>query len=69
MSCASILLVVVAFSASFAGGEAGAQPEPPEEPSFQTPEDAEFAPGQIIVKLEEGVPERALDALNRRNNA
>ncbi|MBA2441426.1 MAG: S8 family serine peptidase [Rubrobacter sp.] len=69
MSCASILLVVVALSASFAGGEAGAQPEPPEEPSFQTPEDAEFVPGQIIVKLEEGVPEQALDALNRRNNA
>ncbi len=38
-------------------------------PSFPTSNEEEFAPDRILVKLKEGAPEAALDALNRQNNA
>ena len=38
-------------------------------PSFRPSGDEEFAPDRILVKLKEGVPERALEELNRQNNA
>ena len=38
-------------------------------PSFPTSNEEEFAPDRILVKLKEGTPEAALDALNRQNNA
>lgn len=38
-------------------------------PSFITPAHTRFVPGQILVKLEEDVPDRVLEALNRQNNA
>ena len=38
-------------------------------PSFRPPGGEGFVPGRILVKLEDGVPDRALEALNRQNNA
>ncbi len=40
-----------------------------ERPSFPAPGDGEFAPGQIIVELEEGATQADLVALNQRNDA
>ena len=38
-------------------------------PSFLAPDGERFVPGRILVKLEDGVPDRALEALNRQNDA
>ncbi len=38
-------------------------------PSFPTSNEEEFASDRVIVKLKENVPDRALEALNRQNNA
>ncbi|MDP9438521.1 MAG: S8 family serine peptidase, partial [Actinomycetota bacterium] len=38
-------------------------------PSFRPSDGDKFAPDRMLVKLKEGVPDRALEALNRRNNA
>ncbi len=47
------------------------RPDPPaaDEPSFRAPDEARFVPGEILVKPKAGVPEQALEALNRQNNA
>lgn len=39
------------------------------EPTFQTPDEPRFVPGEILVKPRASVPERALENLNRQNNA
>ncbi len=39
------------------------------EPTFESPEEPRFVPGEILVKPRAGVPEQALEALNRQNNA
>ena len=38
-------------------------------PSFRSPSEEEFASDRVLVKLKEGVPGQALDAINRQNNA
>lgn len=38
-------------------------------PSFRAPDGESFVPGTILVKLEDGVPDRALENLNQRNDA
>ncbi len=38
-------------------------------PSFRAPDGERFVPGRILVKLEDGVPDRALENLNQRNDA
>ncbi len=38
-------------------------------PDFVAPDGERFVPGRILVKLQDGVPDRVLEALNRRNNA
>lgn len=65
-----ILLLGTLFVGS--GSRVGAQQEAEEaqaEPSFQNPEEAEFVPGQIIVKRAAGTPESELEDLNQRNDA
>jgi thermitase len=70
------LLVLVVSSQGLAQ-RAGAQPagtvnpdRPPEgEPSFRVSGEEEFAPGRILVRMEEAAPRGALAELNRRNDA
>lgn len=68
-----IAVLVLVLGTLFAGGSSvKAQQEtnePAERPSFQAPEEAEFLPGEIIVKLEEDASRQDLVALNRRNDA
>ena len=40
-----------------------------ERPSFPVPDDGEYAPGQIIVELEEEATQADLAAINERNDA
>ncbi|MDQ3428319.1 MAG: S8 family serine peptidase [Actinomycetota bacterium] len=40
-----------------------------EEPTFRAPDEPRFVPGEILVKPRAGVPEQALEVLNRQNNA
>ncbi len=73
---AATLVVFIALQGAM--GEAEAQPADPGDAagssaagvaSFRTPEGERFVPGQILVKLKDGVSHRALEALNRQNNA
>lgn len=67
--CAIVLLVVVGGALTSAGGEARAQSESQEEPSFNTSSEPEFAEGEILVKPEDGAPGNRLGEINRANNA
>lgn len=64
-------VMVVGLALSFSGEEAGAQNQPggPGELSFETSGEEGFAPGRMIVKVEESAPGQALEDLNRRNGA
>lgn len=44
-------------------------PSAAEEPTFRAPDEPAFVPGEILVKPRASVPEQALEALNRQNNA
>jgi subtilisin family serine protease len=63
------LLVAVGGALTSAGGEARAQSESQEEPSFNTSSEPEFAEGEILVKPEESAPGNRLGEVNRANNA
>lgn len=64
-----LLVAAVAVWAVFAVSGAQTQRNGASQPSFKAPEEAEFAPGRIIVKLKEEASPVAFDNQNRRNNA
>ncbi|CAN5565853.1 hypothetical protein BH24ACT18_BH24ACT18_17470 [soil metagenome] len=73
----SVATLVVFVGLQGATQEAMTQPVDPgspgpstvDEPTFRVPDEARFVPGEILVKPRVGVPEQALEALNRQNNA
>jgi len=78
-SLAAVLTAALVFYAALQGdaGEAQARPSDTGDagasaaasPDFRASDGERFVPGRILVKLEDGVPDRALEALNRQNDA
>ncbi|MDP9478719.1 MAG: S8 family serine peptidase [Actinomycetota bacterium] len=78
-SLVAVLTATVIFFAALQGDarEAQARPTDPGNagssvagiPDFGAPDGERFVPGRILVKLGDGVPDRALEALNRQNDA
>lgn len=66
----AVVLLIVTLIGSRSSVEAQQEPEEtPTEPSPQASGDAEFVPGEIIVKRAAGTSESELEELNQRNNA
>lgn len=64
-----VAVMVLALGSLLAGSSSVKAQQETEESSFQAPEEVEFEPGEIIVKLEEDASRQDLVALNRRNDA